>query len=118
MDQWPDPRLGFGNHVQVMSKTGDQFRGGWTEHFAKHENFDFVRDVKILRTEFEGMTGPYLDTHVVPQWASEIDHHPHELDRCIGEMLQPSRLQNLTIPITITVSIGQPYLTTTPSNKK
>lgn len=117
-DQWRDPRLFYDNYVQIMSKTGDQFRGGWTEHFARHENFDFVRDVTILRTEFESMNGKALYSQPVPQWAQEIEHHPHHLNRCIADMLNPTPLQTLNLELKISVSIGQPVITYPSQDKK
>ncbi len=114
-NQWKDPRLGFGNLVQVMAKTGDEFRHGWTEQFAERDHFSFVRDVTIDKTEFETIDGTGLISRTVPTWAAEISHHPHQMNRCVNEMLEArhSPVAQLTIPLTITVSIGQPVLRVT-----
>ncbi len=107
-DQWEDPRLLYGNHVQIMSKSGDGFRFGWTKQFAEKENFSFVRDVVIEKTVLETMDGGGLIGKLMPVFAEAIQHHPKNLSTCARVALAAENraVTSVTIPVQIKVGIG------------
>jgi hypothetical protein len=107
-NQWGDPLLGFGNYVQIMEKTGAEFRQGWTQQFAEKEHFSFVRDVTIAETRFENIEGSRLIRRIVHQADPRIAHHPHSLEPCIEHLVQAPKpgVIELQVPVTIGVSLG------------
>ncbi len=107
-NQWRDPLLGFGSYVQVMEKTGAEFRQGWTQQFAEKENFSFVRDVTITETRFENIEGSRLIRRIVHQADPQIAHHPHSLEPCIDHLVRAAKpgVVEVQVPITIGVSLG------------
>jgi hypothetical protein len=105
-NQWSDPLVGFGNYVQVMEKTGAEFRQGWTQQFAEKENFSFVRDVTIAETRFENIEGSRLIRRIVHQADPAIAHHPHSLEPCIQHLVQAAKPGVVEVPVAITIGLS------------
>jgi len=120
--QWRDPRLLHPWHVQVMSKTGMQFRSDWTAQFAAKDGFRFVDDVQIERTYIDEQRvvvngAQQLSSVPLSPGSAPIAHHPVVLGNCIEQILD-SRNQTVahqTQSLEITISIGAPVLGPAPA---
>jgi hypothetical protein len=104
-NEWSDPLVSFGNYVQVMEKTGAEFRQGWTQQFAEKENFSFVRDVTIAETRFENIEGSRLIRRIVHQSDPKIAHHPHALEPCIQHLVKAAKPGVVEVPVAITIGL-------------